>query len=281
MQIEGVGKNILLNDDIVERNFPFEIAYEGDLIYEVVRVIDGLPLFWKEHVDRMIASLNLVGQAGQEIVTAIEGTIRFYIAQNDLENNNIKVIIGNFSEDDFEYMAYYVPSYYPDQAFYKDGAKVVTLRHERENPNAKVINNNLSKRVVDIRRQTGAYEVALINHENVITEGSRSNLFFLKDDCVYISQGHKILKGITMHKVITLFKTLDLVYKEENITQSMLPFFDACFMTSTSNNILPIDSIDTYKFDSSHHLTIQCLMKAFEELLIEDQAIYKTNYKHI
>jgi branched-chain amino acid aminotransferase len=279
MEIEGINSRVLINGEIVHKTFPYKLVYEGDLIYEVVRIVDGYPLFWKEHLDRMINSLELINQPGEAIVKTIEKAIRTYIETSDIANNNVKIIVGNFTEDAFDYMVYYIPSYYPEASFYDMGAQVVTLSHVRKNPNAKVVNHHLTDLVASIRKETGAYEVALVNSEGVITEGSRSNLFFLKDGCVHVSQGQKILKGITMLKTIELLKKLGLSYKEDDVDVNKLTSFDACFMTSTSNNVLPIDTIDGYKFDSSHHNTIKTLMNAFNGVIKEDQQIYKSNYK--
>ena len=279
MEIEGINSRLLINGEIVHKTFPYKLVYEGDLIYEVVRIVDGYPLFWKEHLDRMINSLELINQPGEAIVKRIEKAIRTYIETSDIANNNVKIIVGNFTADAFDYIVYYIPSYYPDASFYDMGAQVVTLSHVRKNPNAKVVNHYLTDLVASIRKETGAYEVALVNSDGVITEGSRSNLFFLKDGCVHVSQGQKILKGITMLKTIELLKKLGLFYKEDDVDVNKLTSFDACFMTSTSNNVLPIDTIDGYKFDSSHHDTIKILMNAFNGVIKEDQQIYKSNYK--
>lgn len=279
MNIEGIGNQLLINHEVVTRDFPFSIRYDGQLIYEVVRVKDGYPLFWPEHLERMRKSLELHGQNGQKIVDEIEATIRVFIKHANFKNNNVKIIVGNFENDAYEYMAYHVSSFYPDAHFYKNGAKVVSYRHERLNPNAKTINNDLAKTVAQIRKETTAYEVALINSEGIVTEGSRSNIFFLKDHCVYVSQGDKILKGITMLKVMTLFEALDICYKEGPVYKEQLKDYDACFMTSTSNNVLPIDTIDDQQFDSSHNEIVMALMRAFEDLMKEDQLNFIRNYE--
>lgn len=279
MNIEGIGNQLLINNEVVTRDFPFSITYEGELIYEVVRIKDGYPLFWSEHLDRMIGSLNLTGQDGFKIAEEIEAYIRSFIAKSEFKNNNMKIIIGNFGEGAYEYMVYPIPSYYPDDCFYRNGAKVISLNHERINPNAKIINNDLAKKVTEIRKETDAYEVALVNTEGIVTEGSRSNLFFLRDHCVYVSQGHKILKGITLLKVIDLLKRLDVCYKEEDVFKEKLHTFDACFMTSTSNNVLPIDTIDDQQFDSSHNEIVMALMSTFEKLMKEDQLNFIRTYE--
>jgi len=279
MQIEGIGESILLNDEVMTRTFPFTITYEGELIYEVVRIIDGVPLFWKEHLERMIQSLNLMKQDGARIVGEVDSKLRNFISGSHFKNNNIKIIIGNFDGLAYEYMAYYIPSFYPDASYYEQGVKVRTLSHERQNPNAKVINNQLTETVAKIRRDQEVYEIALVNKDGVITEGSRSNLFFLKDHCVHVSQGHKILKGITMLKVIELLGALKIDYKEDDVLESELLAYDACFMTSTSNNVLPIDVIDGQQFDSAHQPVVKALVDAFAKLIKADQMQYITNYK--
>ncbi len=275
MIVKGKGRKILFNNLITSVVFPFEIDSGDDLVYEVVRLIDGYPLFWNEHMKRLINSLNLIGLDGNEIVKDITPYLVEYIAQNEFKNNNIRIVLTNFNGKKFDYIVYNVMSYYPDDEQYEYGVKLASMEFERNRPNAKIVNSNLVQMADTVKQDAGAYEVALVNKDGYITEGSKSNLFFIKKDKIYLSHQGSILKGITLTKLLELFDELGLKYIEDNIEYSKLDSYDSVFITGTSNNVLPVESIDSYKFRSGKDLIILWIMKEFNKVIKKDIKEYK------
>ena len=42
--------------------FNLSYVYEGDSIYEIIRMVDGTPLFFYDHMERLASSVKLQGK---------------------------------------------------------------------------------------------------------------------------------------------------------------------------------------------------------------------------
>ena len=88
-------------------------------------------------------------------------------------------------------------------------------------------------------------EEAILHRKNIITEGSTSNVFIVKDNCILTHpKGPNILPGITRESVIRISKKLGLEVKENAFKLSELFNADEVWITSSTREILPITSID-------------------------------------
>jgi branched-chain amino acid aminotransferase len=114
---------------------------------------------------------------------------------------------------------------------------------ERENPNAKVIQNSVREKANQLILKHKLYEVLLVNGNGLILEGSRSNVFFVKDEVFYTAPASQILVGITRQKILECLNILDFPIIEEAINASEIDQFDAVFLTGTSPKVLPVRSI--------------------------------------
>jgi len=107
----------------------------------------------------------------------------------------------------------------------------------------------------------------LVNQKGEITEGSRSNMFFVKNNVFYTSPSKDVLVGITRSRVIQLCTQLGYEVKEQEIPVSFLDEIDGLFLTGTSPKVLPIASVDTHQYDSSNNSAILALQKAYDDLI--------------
>lgn len=170
----------------------------GIEIYEVVRVVKGIPLFLEDHLLRFYHSAWLchleIPLEEDEAASMLAELIRV----NAVEEGNIRFSycfrpVGNFQ-------AYFIPHFYPDRAMVNEGVSCGVLHAERTDPNAKVVHINLRESANHMIQERGLYEVLLLNHHGEFTEGSRSNLFFLKDGVFVTAPSDFILPGITRQK---------------------------------------------------------------------------------
>ena len=236
-------------------------------IYEVIRVLSGVPLFLKRHLERLEASAKLIGCTVGSIADNVESSIHKLIKANDSPNKNIKIIVYNLENISPDYMAYFIQSNYPTADEYQKGVPAILFNEERSNPNAKVVNLSFKEKVADALSNAKAYEALLVNRENQFTEGSRSNVFFVKNGIVYTAPKGSVLIGITRVCVFELCEKLAIEIVEEPINASMLREMDGVFMTGTSPKLLPISAIDDMHFDSADNQVIKALMKGYDEML--------------
>lgn len=238
---------------------------EGKLIYEVIRIINGKPLFYKEHYDRMINSFKLNNYNANITYEELEKYIDDVVTSNDKKIGNIKIIF-NIKTDDLK--VFFIKHSYPTEEMYKDGVKTILYFAERENPNAKVINTSFREKVNEEIKNNNAYEAILVDRNGYITEGSRSNIFFIKGSKVYTSKVEAVLPGVTRTKIMMVAKENGIEVIEENIKYTELNEMDELFISGTSPNILPINCVNDINFDVNNEL-MRRLMKLFNNYILE------------
>ncbi|NJD01465.1 MAG: aminotransferase IV, partial [Ruminiclostridium sp.] len=170
-------------------------------VYEVIRLIDGVPLFLEDHYERMRSSIRDSGSEPGFSLNALDGWIKKTAGANGKLNCNVKIMVM-LTDGGKQILMYISKSYYPDAEMIEKGVKVGLLKLERENPNIKLI-NQANREAADKKiREGGYFEVLLCNNNGNITEGSKSNVFFVKEDRIFTAPGTHVLKGITRKYVI-------------------------------------------------------------------------------
>ena len=139
----------------------------------------------------------------------------------------------------------------PASHLYDQGVAVMVASTTRNLPSAlpprikttNFLNNILAKQEAIAGN---AFDSLLLNWEGHLTEGTISNLFFIRNrrlstpalDC-------GLLDGITRQVVIQLAQELRLPIEEGHFTVDQLYQADECFLTNTSMEIMPVVAIDS------------------------------------
>jgi len=270
MKSEIIEKYIVSNNKVMpvsEAMLPSEGSYR--IIYEVVRIISGVPLFLEKHMVRLEASSRLMNYSIKNISNEIQSNIIMLIKANHSPDKNVKIIVYNLDNPIPDYMIYFIQSSYPTPEEYRMGVHGILLNEERGNPNAKVLNISFKERIASALADSNAYETFLVNKENEITEGSRSNVFFTKNGAVITAPKGNVLMGITRLCIFELCKNLGIEIEEKPIPVSALRNMDGVFITGTSPKILPVRSIDDMVFNSADNPIIKALIKAYDDVVAE------------
>lgn len=234
-------------------------------IYEVFRVIEGIPLFLEDHIDRLVNSFALHGMAMPFSTGAIFDQVAELISVNSLVVGNIKIAyVPSTGSAHNHFMVYVTPHAYPDDTQYRDGVEVVLYDGCRENPNAKAMDVLLRQHTNQIKTQEGVYETLLVDGDHCITEGSRSNIFFVFDDQVITPVTADVLPGITRKHIIGCCREQGIPLFEQKVSVAALPLASAAFLSGTSRKVLPVSRINKHNFRTDHPIVIQ-VMKAFND----------------
>lgn len=260
MKIEAILKYYLCNGSMysINEKEPF-LKIVDPVVYEVIRVIDGVPLFLEEHLERMRKSAELTDVKISYSDQEIEKDIKLLIKENDVKNLNVKLLFDSSAN----YFVFFINSYYPEKEVYEKGIHTILYNSERKNPNAKVINVSFKDQVNKKIKEEGAFEALLVNKEGYITEGSRSNMFFVKGQKVFTAPAGEVLMGVTRKHIMNICDKLGIEVIERNISVNELKYLDGAFMTGTSVNVLPISSIDKLKYDSVVNEIINKIQKEY------------------
>ncbi|QEK11555.1 branched-chain amino acid aminotransferase [Crassaminicella thermophila] len=233
------------------------------IIYEVIRIIDGIPLFLEDHLERFRKSLDLLGVKLEKSDEEIKAEIFELIKINKCNQMNVKLLCSNLYEKEQDFFVYFVKSHYPEPFLYKKGIHTILFYSERENPNAKVLNTSLRECVNEAIKKADAYEALLVNEDGYIMEGSRSNMFFVKKDVVYTAPAKDVLLGVTRNYIMKVCKMLNIKVVEKAIHEKEIASLDGAFMSGTSVNVLPIKSIDKIKMDSVDNQVINKILEGY------------------
>ncbi len=245
------------------------ILKKGAGIYEILRVEQGIPVFLKEHIARFFSSAALENIPVNLSVKFIRQAVKLLISQNRMQKGNIKFVYHRNGEDNHRFMAWIVPFFYPTSQHYDKGVVVGNMSAERENPNAKKVMYSLRKQADAYMKIEGFWEVVYVNREGFLTEGSRSNIFFVLGNHVLTPELSLVLPGITRAKVLQLAVERGIPLEEVRIKPSESGKFDACFLTGTSPKILPVLQLGNITFDVQNKL-MRILAEDYDKLMAED-----------
>jgi len=261
--------NFIRDNNIVSCcDFIPERLNKGVVIYEVVRVIGGVPLFYIEHVERFSNSVRSSGFDMSVSNKSISLRIKALIEINKLVDGNIKFQLS-FNDDSEIFSAWVCPFFYPDTELYNNGISVVTFHALRNNPNVKAYNNILSNDVNSIIQNNDVYEVLLVNEDDCITEGSRSNVFFVINDIIVTPPVTEVLPGVTRLKVIEASENIGITCKEIETELSSISQFQGAFITGTSPKVLPVFRINNVHFNPNH-VIIKQIIDEYDRIVEKD-----------
>lgn len=214
-------------------------------IYEVIRIFNGQPLFLEDNLKRLANSLSIacpqVRIKIQEL--NIPEKITRLIRLEHIEEGNIKYVLS-FKENRAEEYLFRIPHHYPDKNSYINGVPTISLYASRKNPELKYINPELRTIADNLIRKHKVWEVLLTDADNYLTEGSRSNLFFIKGDIVFTAPSAFVLPGTSRKRVFEICNIHHIKIVEKKIALSEIRDYDSAFLTGTSPLLLPISRIN-------------------------------------
>lgn len=242
-------------------NFKDDKCSKDKVIYEVVRVQSGKVLFLEAHIKRLEKSFELMGKSFAYEYKKIGEYVERVICANDKKDGNIKF---TFNIDEDVMKVFYINHSYPSDEMYKNGVKTVLYKGERSNPNAKVVDGEFRKKINEELVKMNAFEAVLVDNNGYITEGSKSNIFFIKGKVLVTSKVEAVLPGVTRGKIIELAKKENIEVEEKNIEAEELDSVNAMFISGTSPGILPICKIDNIIMDTENEI-MRKLMKLYNK----------------
>ena len=260
-------RDYFVKDGVVMETWQFDAAWGKGrkTVYEVMRMINGVPLFLDEHVDRLLQSALKAGIRQTVDPDKVVNSIEKLIQANPADNGNILFCLIH-ENDNIHILSWFIEHHYPSKDDYKSGVYIRTMKAIRKQPNAKIWNAELRKKAAYQIASSDAYEVLLVDKKKNITEGSKSNIFFIRGNSIFTTPERDVLPGITRQKVFMLCEENLIRISELDIPLQELPFYEAAFITGTSPEILPVGMIDKHRFNTSNEL-MRKLMAAYDQLI--------------
>ncbi len=259
----------IYNNELVDTcDFNGRYTEKGTGIYEVIRFQDGKPLFLDEHIDRFFHSAKYEKLPLELSKEQIRNRIRTLIESNRAKSGNIFFQLTLNPDKGAVFTAWIMPSYYPSKEELKNGVVIKTMSGARKKPHSKRVNLPVRKTADQIIQSEHVAEVLMIAENGLVTEGSRSNIFFVKETTLYTPTTKLVLPGITRSVVIDLAEKNGFQVVEGDIRFDTIKDFDGCFLTSTSRDILPVSKIDDLTYQVPNPV-IEKLMLVFQDLVFD------------
>ena len=247
------GKFILKSEafiSVMDRGFLF-----GDGVYEVFPVYNGLILGLESHLKRLqkgLDDINIVNPYDNKGWISIINKLISYHQEN--RKQAIYLQISRGCDDDrkhthgkLEPTVYMQSSPFKSQT--KDDLLIGSDAITRDDTRWSQCDTKATSLLANIMfaqeaKNHGVEEVILIR-DGIVTECSSSNLFLVKNNCIYTHpKGPYILPGITREIAIDCAKYCDIEVKEVTFDKDSLMDADEVWISSSTREIVPINRID-------------------------------------
>jgi len=260
-----IGNSVIINKVSTDASL-YTIDPSAEIYYEVVRMIEGKLLFLTDHLERLkktLVSAKIKYPGDEKIIHSL----KYLISESQINSGNIKISLSKKTDEQIKTIVHFVTHFYPDEEMYENGVNTLTYKHTRNHPGIKKWDNNFRRSVNDFIVKNNIYEAILTNEQGFITEGSRSNIFFIsREKGIYTAPSDEILEGITRKYVIEIIRKTDIPLKEKLINGETASQFESCFITGTSPKVLPVRQMDQISFKANNSI-LKSIMHQFNALI--------------
>ena len=218
-------------------------------VFDLLRTLNGKPLFLKEHINRLQASARQIGiqlpWATQKLIDIVMQTLQ----RNSFEESNIRIVVTGGSSQDFitpqgkpRLLVLVTRAPELPQWWYTEGVKIITFHSERSIPGAKSIAYVTATIALKQARNQNAIEAVYVDRNGCVREGTTSNLFAFYEGTL-VTPDKDILNGITRKAVLELAaKTVCVDFRDLRLNELLTA--DEVFITGTNKMIVPVIRID-------------------------------------
>ncbi|WP_139489391.1 D-amino-acid transaminase [Brevibacillus dissolubilis] len=237
--------------------YPEDRGYNfGDGIYEVARIYQGKIYQWKEHLERLNRSATEIGMklpwSEDELLDIVQELMKKNLPTQDVDAVLYIQITRGVEPRNFNYSQNIKPIL---TAFVREKARPL---HDMQNGITATLVRDIRWLRCDIKTLNllgaamakqqaveNGYHDAILHRDGLVTEGSASNLFAVKNGVLHTHPAtNLILHGITRATVIGLAQDLGIQVIEEVFDTEFLKESDELFYTGTTTEICPIVSVD-------------------------------------
>ena len=251
---------VFLNGRIVEAKRAMVSVYDrgllyGDGLFETMRGYKGRAFAIEDHFHRLRSSADILGLPVPDLdwpkvitelllknrlqrqdtwvrLTITRGSAEPRVLPPDIAKPTTVIMVKPLDRD--------IPRHQ------KRGVKVSLLPFSRHGfiPEHKSINYLAAVVGKVLASYHGAYEGIFVRADHVLTEGTTTSVFVVRDKTLYTAPNGGILPGVTRGLIIDLARANGLAAVEREITTTDLRLADEAFLTSSMIEIVPIVHVD-------------------------------------
>jgi len=203
-------------------------------LYETFRTENFKPILLQPHLDRLFQSAEKIN-------------LKIMYSRKEIKKM-IKMVIHNFHEKDQRAriivsknkVIVYTTALDLDKQIY-DGVDTLTISYERNTPDIKTTDYKGCLDAYKKANKNSCFEAILLDRNNCILEGSRSNVFWVISNSLFTRENN-VLPGITRKTIIENSPT-PILYGKLNIFD--INRVDELFLTNSGSGIIPVRKVDS------------------------------------
>lgn len=244
----------------------------GDSLFETLRVVNNVVVFWEDHYLRLMASMRILRMEIPMSFTMefLEEEILKLVSANEIENSAVRIRLCIYRVDGGLYLpksnnvSYCIESNVMEAPFYTFDEQAYEIELFKDfYVNADMMstlktNNRIINVVGSIFAKENDYDnCLLLNQNKQVVEALNGNIFMVKGNVITTASTQDgCINGVIRKKLISILEKLP---KYECVTTSISPFdlqkADEIFIT---NSIMGVKSVTKYR------------KKTFENLVAKD-----------
>jgi branched-chain amino acid aminotransferase len=220
-------------------------------LFETLRIYHGIPFLVEAHVDRLLNSCQELSFTNIPDKETLIQLINQYIKKMGLKSRAVRLSItyGNEAEGISPTIFLSNRAIPYQDSDYQQGIKAASSPY-RKNEYSPIVQHKTFNQLENIFslkhcREKDAKECIFLNSSGFLAEGSKSNLFFIREGKVYTpSADCGILPGITRQQVMDLLTGQGIAVMEGKYHFNELVESDECFCTNSLMEVMPVVKID-------------------------------------
>ncbi|PKL83386.1 MAG: hypothetical protein CVV24_05305 [Ignavibacteriae bacterium HGW-Ignavibacteriae-3] len=243
---------------------PFDRGFQfSDGVYEVIRYYPRRFFRLENHIERLIYSLNETHIPVPDLKN-IENILNELIIKNDLTHELSIAYIQISRGYQYPRRHSYVENL--DPTFFISVEKMPVKKNEMINGIKAGLEEDLRWHRCDIKSTSllpnvlsagdaarKGYSEIVYHRNGIITEGSHTNICFVKDNVLITPPlSNLILAGVTRKTVLEICCSIGIKVEEKNVNVEELSDFDEILLLGTTTEITPVIELDGTKVNDGH-----------------------------
>lgn len=241
---------IYFNDRFFEEKIPYKIN-EGLMfgigVFETIKITNGKLEFFDMHYERLkygCDRLNINFTLSRDQVLKKSMNV---IKVNKNINGSLKINILK-NKEEFDIIITSKNKIYSEK-IKKIGYKIIFARNKKfsQNPINYIKSNNYAINILELNRALtlNKNEAIFLNEKDEITEGTISNVFFVKNKEIYTPKLEcGLLNGIIRRILVEKFNVKEVIIKDKDIYN-----FDYAFLSNSLMRIMPIRNFEDMEYN--------------------------------
>ncbi|MEE3153253.1 MAG: aminotransferase class IV [Candidatus Neomarinimicrobiota bacterium] len=206
----------------------------GTGLYETFRTLNHKPVFLEPHLDRLFKSAQAIDLTIASSQNKIVKMIARVVQQFDDPNQRVRILAVA------EKIIIYTSSLNLDPSIYK-GVSTITVPALRKTPEIKTTDYTTCLEAYKIAENNDCFETILLDKNNQVLEGSRSNVFWIQGEKLFTRDGD-VLPGVTRQTVISR-SPFSIFY--EQLNQLDFDQVNEIFLTNSGSGIIPVVKVNS------------------------------------